>query len=176
MACRRVPNYAIDSPAIYIRGEDEAWDLDRIEREIAEETFPPDYHPIDDYYAGRTRFKLDAVETYLDRTKNPEEWKLSRELPTEQFYKIHALVRSHSEENPDRWMSAMVIACKYGVVDVAPESVKSEIRFRRLNGALTESTMLGIRKLAPDLVEKLGTAVYMANLPLSEAESKRSGS
>jgi hypothetical protein len=175
MARPRPPDYAIDSPAVYIPPDDEAWDLERVDREIDEEMYPAGHHPVQDYLTGRTRFKLDAVEEYLDRGKNPEEWTLTRELPTDQYYRVQALVRANSEDNPT-WSDAMVLACKHGVVDVSPESVRREIGFSRTRGVLTEKCMLGIRRIGRDLVESLGYAVYAAGQPLTEPESKPSGS
>lgn len=104
MARRTAPQHDITKEGVYVPGSDLAWDKARIDAEVAElrdglkpqqvygpkvETWPKIPVHEDDparnhtwwrYVQGATRYDLDAegVGEYLDRTKNPEMWRIRR--------------------------------------------------------------------------------------------------
>lgn len=104
MARRTAPQHDITKEGIYVPGSDLAWDKTRIDAEVAElrdglkpqqvygpkvekwpavpvhEDDPARQHAFWRYVQGTTRYDLDAegIGEYLDRSKNPEMWRLRR--------------------------------------------------------------------------------------------------
>jgi hypothetical protein len=91
MARKRPPQHRADVAGIYIPRSDSSFDQDRYDREVKrmkEEGLEINAHPIERYYAGKTRYDLDAqgelfgasvcARDYFDASKEPERWTLRR--------------------------------------------------------------------------------------------------
>ena len=75
MAIRRPPQHAADAPILYVCSEDDAWDLERIERERkALKNEGGGRHCLDVYYSGETRYDIDAPHTVGGSTVTPRSY------------------------------------------------------------------------------------------------------
>jgi len=172
MARKRPPQHAVDATPIYVPPDDDAWDTERIEREKAEagdRGLEPDGHPVEAYWAGDTRYDLEAPVSwgglvaapreYLDDTKLPERWILRRLRPRD-YARI--------SETYDRGQRAE--AC-YDACVVGIEGVENGPRLRGAKaGRLTERDMEHLHH--GGLVRAVGLAILVASMPLGADEKK----
>lgn len=67
--------FKIDSKCVYVSPHDSAWDIDRFEKEEKKSKKKKkelkEYHPLNLYFSGLTRFDIEMVKEYLDMSKNP---------------------------------------------------------------------------------------------------------
>lgn len=182
MIKRRPPQHSADATPIFIASSDDAWDKDRVARERA--ALPKgDRHPLDDYYAGRTRFDLDApltlsgqtvtIRDYLREGAAPTVFRLRRVTGLER-QQAKAAFQDKGEAAADRRLTALWKLARAGVVEVVDGFDGKPWDIEGGGGLpLTEADAQQLYDADPMLVEELGYAVYFASAPLSEAEGKR---
>lgn len=175
MARKRPPQHRADIEGIFIPRSDESFDKDRHERELAklkDEGLDIHQHPIERYYAGKTRYDLDAPDTlfgqtvcardYFDSSKNPEKWTLRR-LDWAQWHKVASLIAA------DDFDQGQLLAARYGVksIENSPITLKGAEA-----GCLTHEDMQKIHDAEIGLLAGLGFAVWKYSEPLRESEKK----
>lgn len=180
---RRPPQHRADAEAVLILRQDDAWDHERIEAEIAElvEEFESGSiagdddsrpaHPVEDYWAGRTRFDLDAprqfrgkvvtAREYLDEAKSPVEFVL-RKLDGSKYRRLQSKAVVDAVE-------ATHEACRIGVKTCRGLKLPSA-KTGRLNREDTDMLV------DLDLDLDIGSAVFALARPLDDAEKKASAS
>ncbi len=184
MALRRPPQYRADARPLFIARTDSAWDDERItrEREAAKKAGGP-RHPVDAYYSGETRYDLDAVSTvdgqavtvrdYLRAGATPTVFTLRRDA---QLALQRAQAISVVGDAP-AWTAAMWSLARHGLVEAADGFTSGAPGARwPLEGGgprpLTDADLQLLHDLGDGLLAAIGTAVFHANAPLSEAEGK----
>ncbi len=171
---RTPPQYAVDARGSYVPAEATAWDNDRIESETAEMTERGEDtadHPVHRYYAGKTRFDLDALDTiggmqcrvreYLNQDE-PEIWCFRRlradEWPVVQQY-VASELHYKAAQTAFRWCFTGVAGCPVA-----------------LEAPLDSKGLQAVYDLDPEIVRNVGAAALSYSNPLRYEEKKASGS
>lgn len=187
------PTHNSTAPAIFVSGLDDAWDEERLERELEavkarlqeweaaeEESRGPrpqgfEDHPVSIYRRGDTRYDISApmrwegeivrVSDYL--TGTPTKFVL-RQLAPNVYAEIQdRLVSLGPDESTSQWNQIMLKCCMHGLAHV--EGL--DLHMRR--GMVTE---VGVRELLDiggwGLVTAIGHAAFRYSQPLSAAEKK----
>lgn len=175
MARKQPPQHRADTPGVFIARTDTAFDQDRLDRELArmlEQGQDPAAHPVNRYYAGETRYDLEAVDqlfgeavtagSYFDASKAPERWVLRR-LDWDQWHRVMGLLEQGA------FQQGQLLAARYGVAEVQNSTF-------RLTGAaagmLTHDDMQRLFDADATLPSALGFAVWRYSRPLTDAEKK----
>ncbi len=175
MARNRPPQHRADVPGVFIARTDTAFDCDRYDRELArlaEQGQDAAAHPINRYYAGKTRYDLDAVDqlfgeavtagSYFAATKNPERW-LLRRLDWDQWHRVMGLL------DQGAFSQGQLLAARYGVAEVQ----NSDIKLAGAGaGMLTHDDMQRIFEADHALPSALGFAAWRYSRPLTDPEKK----
>lgn len=178
MARPTIPQYPIDGEAVYIPEADDAWDHERIDRERASMAEAKVTHPVDDYWTGETRARIDVVSEYVDMSKNPEQWVIEdihfppgprREVAGLVSRAVRLWEEGDKERGDEMFSRAFLVAFKWGIRAVRNPPV--EIK-RARDGSIADSTIAELDKLIPGLVTEIGAVVYRAIQPLTSAEGK----
>ncbi len=178
MARPTIPQYPIDGEAVYIPEADDAWDHERIDRERASMAEANVIHPVDSYWSGDTRARVDEVAEYLDMAKDPEQWVVEdkhfppgprREIGGFVARAVRAWEANDSETANEMMSRAFLVAFRWGIRAVRNPPV--EIK-RARDGSIAESTIAEIDALIPGLVTEIGAVIYRAIQPLTSAEGK----
>lgn len=173
------PAHRVDAPIIYIHPSDSAWDFSRYDDEKAQ-LEDPGKHPLSLYFGGWTRYDLSAAselngqlvtpQDYLLPNKEPTKWYLKR-LGHEDYYEVRSMAMSawQKDQLPSQ---AYLKAAQIGIkkVENFPEELVGP------PGALTKRDMEKLfeyRTASFDLVIDIGSAVYAASMPLTDAEKKQ---
>lgn len=175
MARKLPPQHRADVPGIYIPRSDSSFDRDRYDRELKqleEAKEPKSSHPVERYYAGLTRYDLQAVDMFLGQAvkvadyfkagEEPEKWTLRR-LTWDQWHRVMALVEAGNLSE------AQLLACRLGIADVQGSPIKLE---GPPAGLLTHADMQRIHDADAQLPLLLGFAVWMYSKPLTDQEKK----
>lgn len=177
MARKRPPQYSVDGPAIFIADDDDCWDKERIELELADyrdRDEPEENHPYNRYRAGKSRFRLDEVIEYIDEAKKPEKWHL-RPLPAEVQATVTALhvsagsrARQYGDDDAKAQEAVFLAAHRalvHGIAKVenGPSGTKA---FRK---GLTEADL---SEMDEGIRLALGSAVLQAFRALDDDEGK----
>lgn len=129
-------------------------------------------HPIERYYAGETRYDLQAAEilfgdavtagSYFDSSKEPERFTIRR-LDWAQWHAVMGLIEQA------QFGQAQLLAARYGIASVENSPIK-------LSGAqagmLTHEDMQRLFDADPALPSALGFAVWKYSRPLTDQEKK----
>lgn len=170
----RPPQHRADAPIQFVHEDDEAWDKDRINAEIAKiGKRKAQEHPFVRYLSGATRFDLSAEMDgpVGERVKITDYFDVSvatifvlKRLSWRQIYTLQPMIGGGN------YAGAYALACRWALerIDGPPCSVKIE----RSDDMLTEDTMQALFDLLPGLPTALGAAAFAASLPLSEPEKK----
>jgi len=193
------PTHAIDGLAVFIASTDPVWDLDRTVAEAhaqvnralvdkqktvagpdaitaeltaAERVAAIARAPVERYYAGKTRFQLDAPDwaadgspttarNYLKAGEKPAEFGLRR-LSFRAYQEIAEL------ENP---RARLVEACRLGLRSITADGY----RWRATgDGPAGDEQIEALHEANPALVTEIGGAVLLLSRPLDpEAEGPR---
>ena len=193
------PTHAIDGLAVFIASTDPVWDLDRTVAEAhaqvnralvdkqktvagpdaitagltaAEHVAAIARAPVERYYAGKTRFQLDAPDwaadgspttarNYLKAGEKPAEFGLRR-LSFRAYQEIAEL------ENP---RARLVEACRLGLRSITADGY----RWRATgDGPAGDEQIEALHEANPALVTEIGGAVLLLSRPLDpEAEGPR---
>lgn len=200
---RFAPSHSCTGPHIFIPLDDSAWDLDRIEREIAEIEAEHKYEPPKDalermqkspafrgphahvvrrYWSGVTRFDIEAegIRSYLDFNKRPEQWVL-RPLGMRERH------TATSMQNSGEWDAANIFGFLSGVgglqgaADTAAVELDKLLRARADDAPTPKGTrpsddvvLKAVEKIAYDIPHEVGAAVIRLSRDVSEEEKKRS--
>jgi len=161
MARKRPPNYGVEQEAVYIPPDDDAWTVDvgKIKAN----------HPVSRYYEGATRYRLAEVEEHLDRSKDPEEYVLG-ELDVRTRHRVNAMVFSGDSQTRS---DGLLLACQRGLAEIRPEKLSETLEAEWRNGALTERALDALDRYDPSIVQAVGLAAVLANLPLRPDEGKQ---
>lgn len=130
------------------------------------------HHPIERYYAGETRYDLQAADllfgepvtagSYFDSSKDPERFTLRR-LDWAQWHSVMGLIEQGA------FGQAQLLAARYGIAGVENSTIK-------LTGAgagmLTHEDMQRLFDADPALPSALGFAVWKYSRPLTDQEKK----
>lgn len=170
------PKHRIDAEALYVSAVDTAWDRPRIEAELDELGDQWDTHPVVRYFAGKTRYDVDAegVRSYL----NPGAWIwVLRRLSTRDYARLCDMRgRGQHTERFDE-------AAKLCVLEVRDAG---GYKVRHAGGELSEacawdllrmfSNQVGVtREVIPNLLYELGVASWRYSQGLQDSEKKPSG-
>lgn len=164
----RPPQHTIDGEAVWIPPDDEAWktDTDTARKGDGWDTD----HEIGRYYDGETRYRLDEVESHIDRAKLPEEYVI-RDLGGRE--RVRLVGTLGGDNTADAWISWI----EYGLETVRPEALRDRLGFKRVGGKISRKSLDAlIDHLGMSLAIDLGVAIMSATEPLSESEGKQSGS
>lgn len=193
------PTHSIDGLAVFISATDPAWDIDRLKAErdahvavalaekrdaapeadrdaveltVAEMQAAIARAPVERYYAGKTRFQLDAPDwaadgspttarNYLKAGEKPAEFGLRR-LSFRAYQEIAEL------ENP---RARLVEACRLGLRSITADGY----RWRATgDGPAGDEQIEALHEANPALVTEIGGAVLLLSRPLDpEAEGPR---
>jgi hypothetical protein len=156
----RPPQHRADVLGHYIHPADDAWDVERINADTAAaDAATRAEHPVARYWAGKTRFDLAA--------EGVRNWIRPGALPT--IFVFRRLSLSEYTRVVDMGaVHAMWTECaRVGLVEIV---VDGEAR------KTTTTTLDDLYDIHPDLPHQVGLAVWQFNLPINEAEGKRSGS
>ena len=193
------PTHTIDGLSVFISSTDPAWDLDRTVAEAraqvnralvdkqktvagpdaitaeltaAERVAAIARAPVERYYAGKTRFQLDAPDwaadgspttarNYLKAGEKPAEFGLRR-LSFRAYQEIAEL------ENP---RARLVEACRLGLRSITADGY----RWRATgDGPAGDEQIEALHEANPALVTEIGAAVLLLSHPLDpEAEGPR---
>lgn len=193
------PTHSIDGLAVFISATDPAWDIDRLKAErdahvavalaekrdaapeadrdaveltVAETRAAIARAPLERYYAGKTRFQLDAPDwaadgspttarNYLKAGEKPAEFGLRR-LSFRAYQEIAEL------ENP---RARLVEACRLGLRSITADGY----RWRATgDGPAGDEQIEALHEANPALVTEIGGAVLLLSRPLDpEAEGPR---
>lgn len=193
------PTHAIDGLAVFVASTDPVWDLDRTVAEAhaqvnralvdkqktvagpdaitaeltaAERVAAIARAPVERYYAGKTRFQLDAPDwaadgspttarNYLKAGEKPAEFGLRR-LSFRAYQEIAEL------ENP---RARLVEACRLGLRSITADGY----RWRATgDGPAGDEQIEALHEANPALVTEIGGAVLLLSRPLDpEAEGPR---
>ncbi|WP_434424616.1 hypothetical protein [Nannocystis pusilla] len=175
MARKLPPQHRADVPGIYIPRSDSSFDRDRFDRELKqleEAGEAKSSHPIERYYAGHTRYDLQATDLILGQAvkvadyfragDEPEKWILRR-LTWDQWHRVMALIEQ------GQLSEAQLLACRLGIADVQNSPIKLE---GTQAGLLTHADMQRIHDADAQLALLLGFAVWMYSKPLTDQEKK----
>lgn len=175
MARKRPPQHRADAPGVLILRTDSSFDADRYDREIQrmrDEGLDLAQHPIERYYAGETRYDLQASDLlfgapvcagdYFRAAEGPERW-LLRRLDWEQWHRVFALMQAGQIDQ------AQLLAARYGVAGVEG----SPLRLAGTEtGMLTHDDMQRIFEADQILPTVLGFAAWRYSRQLTDAEKK----
>jgi hypothetical protein len=183
------PQHDITGHALFIPEDDGAWDMERIDAEVAEmrkaakfegtekiivtEDDPGRQHVFWRYWNGDTRFDLEAegVSEYLDQSKSPETWHL-KPLSSD------TRARSGRLQNGGMFHEACKVAALEALVGVenAPSEVADLIarRGKSHKGApvTDEQLIAALDSISLGLVADLGSAAMRLSRDLSREEKK----
>ena len=175
MARNRPPQHRADTPGVFIPRSDSSFDRDRVDRELlamAEQDIATAAHPINRYYAGETRYDLQATDellgqavaaaAYFDPGKEPERFILRR-LDWEQWHRVLGLLEQ------GQLGQGQLLAARYGVAEVQNSHIKLA---GAAAGMLTHEDMQGLCDADPGLPIALGFACWRYSRPLTDAEKK----
>lgn len=175
MARSLPPQHRADIPGVWIARNDSSLDHDRLDRELAEmerQGLDPQAHPINRYYAGATRYDLQAADqlfgqavtagAYFDPAKNPERFVLRR-LDWDQWYRVYGLIEA------GQTAQAQLLAARYGVAEVQNSPIKLT---GAAAGLLTHDDMQRLFEADSVLPSVLGFACWKYSRPLTDAEKK----
>lgn len=173
MARLYVPQHRADVPGVWIARSDTAFDQDRFEREVArmqEAGLDPAEHPINRYYAGKTRYDLAALDTLFGEQvsagayyKADAERFILRRLDWDQWHRVMGLV------DQGALVQAQLLAARYGVAAVE----NSPLRLAgAVAGLLTHDDMQRLFDADAVLPSVLGDACWRYSRPLTDAEKK----
>ncbi|MBL9105195.1 MAG: hypothetical protein JNL82_29890 [Myxococcales bacterium] len=174
MARTRPPQHRADVPGVFILRSDGSFDRDRYDREVARMTadgVDRATHPIERYYAGATRYDLQATEVLFGenvragdyfRGEEPERFILRR-LDWEQWHRVMALIEG------GQIAQAQLLATRMGVVAVENSTIKLA---GAAAGMLTHDDMQRLFDADSALPSVLGFAVWRYSRPLTETEKK----
>lgn len=162
----RPPTHRADAPIVFIHPHDDAWDHERIDRDLKDAVD----HPMQLYFGGHTRYDLTAeVISYLKSGARPTKFFLRR-LHWDEWLKCKAMWERSVMARDPRAVDAYVEACRLGLTKIedGPELHDS-------TGSVSYRDMQRLQDLSTrnyDLVLDIGQAVYQASMPLSAAEKK----
>jgi hypothetical protein len=175
MARNRPPQHRADTPGIWIARTDSSFDRDRFDRELLElaaQDLDPATHPVSRYYAGDTRFDLQAADrlfdqavtagAYFDASKEPERFILRR-LDWEQWHRVMSLVEQGA------FTAGQLLAARYGVAEVQNSPLKLT---GATAGLLTHEDMQRLFEADPALPSALGLACWRYSRALTDPEKK----
>lgn len=179
MARRRfAPTHDLCARMRYIPESDTAWDMDRIQRELAE--LGPDGengdtgHPFFRYHSGTTRYDLDAdgMRDYLRPDVVPEMW-LFRRLEWAQREQIAHMQRA------GQTLGAARVAFLGGVVGIENASNEAGRELDRLlrmplprSSERCVEILAAVEAYAAEVILEVGTACLLASRDLSPEEKK----
>jgi len=181
------PKHTIEAAAgltsVYILPGDNAWDQDRITREIAENfDGKAEAHPVAQYLNGNTRYDLDAdalvagervtIRTYL--IGRATEFRIRR-LSTIDIARVNGWMH----ERADNINLAMDYACRRGIVSIENLDIDWIVR----DGELSDVTMQQLYDCGTSdeggggipLITDIGLAIFRVSQPLTYGEKKASG-
>lgn len=174
----QLPTHRVDAPITYVSLNDPCWDWERVDDEIkAAAEDPPsgapgaDIHPVHRYFAGVSRYDLDApfhwrggvcrASDYFREGEPPWLFQLRR-----LSYRELAAFKDAMQRGPE---TAAVDLCRLVLERIdgpgAPE-------LRRANGRLTDRDMEMLHSLDHELAGNCGSAAYRASQTLTDAEKK----
>lgn len=173
MARKLIPQHAPDAAIIYVPEDDDAWDTARLESErarMAAAGESPDLHPVTRYQSGQTRFDIDAPgqvlgqvvtpRQYLDESRRPWRFRLRR-LGPQEYDDVQALIEKGDARH------AFSLACRVGLdsVENAPVTLQG--------GAGRPLSQSDVQWLHDQGLRRgIGAAVWLASVPLTDAEKK----
>ena len=165
------PQHSVDAPMRYIDKDDDAWDVERIEKSYDDHP-DPEQHPLVQYWAGLSRYDLDApgpmmadgevghvgARWFLREGAEPVAWHLRRLKMRELSQCLDRGGRAGQE-----------MAFRMGVEGV--DGLDLKWPKMPLNDRFVEQ----IHDLVgASIIYRLGQAVILASQPPSAAEGKRS--
>lgn len=176
----RIQEQAIDAIAYYIGATDNAWDFIRIKTERAK-LRELGTHPLDIYYAGDTRYDLDA------QIRVPGELGLGKPTITVREYLIgkpvlfelrrlgareSARVRTKLAAESGIELEAFVLAAHYGCTAILGGEDEGILWREEPSGGGLAFEVLDKLDVIPGLVQGLGIAVRGLSKVLTAAEGK----
>lgn len=174
MARKIPPQHRADTPGVFIARNDSSFDADRVARELllmGEQGIDAALHPVERYYAGATRYDLQAPDMVLGqvvraadyfRRDTPEEFVLRR-LDWEQWHRVLGLIEG------GQFAAAQLLAARLGVAEVRGSPLKLQ---GAAAGLLTHEDMQRLFEADSSLPSTLGFAVWRHSRPLTDAEKK----
>jgi len=192
------PTHAIDGLALFVSSTDPAWDIPRIEAEreafvrqvvdaaqakvtvasndppitAAERAAAVARSPVERYYAGKTRYQLDAPDWGADgKPTTARAWLKPGEKPAE--FGIRRLgFRAFQEVlEIENSRARLIEACRLGLRSIVADGYK----WKAIDDAPAGDEQLeALHEASPALVIEIGGAVLALSRPLdSEAETPR---
>ncbi len=177
------PQHRIDHQPIYISREDQSWEIEKVieEQEEIEKKYaddPIDYeapdarekiidrlHPFEHYYAGLSRYDLDAnnLRDYLDKANPPVMFKFRR-LTISEYEDVVSTMKNTGQNAGYR--NAFQLCIK-GI-----DNANLDIKFRP-NGGLTAAEMEKLRDVIQlKYIYECGEAIVRASGDLTAIEKK----
>lgn len=167
---------------VYIPSEDDAWDVERIDREMGwiNETIPVpegevcpwqdwEDHPVSRFRSGQSRYDLATVQEYLDMTKNPLRFNLNR-LSLRQWDDCQALAEQGGGGVVYASAKSRFFAIKHAVQSI--EGL-ADWNFKPGKDGLTDTAIESLRDLIGEhQYIMLGFAAIAASRPLDPLEKK----
>ena len=177
------PEHAADATPLYIAAFDDALDNDRIARERKELAKGED-HCTDRYYAGDTRYDVDAPWTiggqavtmrgYIRDGATPTVFKLRRVTGLLRQQTMAVINAGQNGGPPGDLVAAIFELAKHGVAEVTEGFAGTpwDLDGGQDGLPLTEGDLQTLYEAHSALPESLGWAVFHASKPLSQVEKK----
>lgn len=192
------PTHAIDGLALFVSSTDPAWDIPRIEAEreafvrqvvdaaqakvtvasndppitAAERAAAVARSPVERYYAGKTRYQLDAPDWGADgKPTTARAWLKPGEKPAE--FGIRRLgFRAYQEiAEIDNSRARLIEACRLGLRSITADGYKWKATG---DEPASDEQLETLHEASPNLVLEIGGAVLLLSRPLDpEAEGPR---
>ncbi len=157
-----IPRHTLTDPMDLVLEHDDAWDKDRLEKELGdmkERGEDTSSHPYIQYQMGETRFNLSLVMEYLDMKKNPLVFRL-RKLPRSRYYAL-----LDNQEKAGFFMGYQEW-CRYGIESIVGMSLDADVAKGEM---LSERDMDNLeRKIGRNLIPQVGVSVSLANSDLKK--------
>lgn len=165
----KLPQHRADAPIVFVHPSDEAWDQEKIGKELGDEA--EDDHPIRLYWGGFTRYDLNPkVQSYLRTDGNPTRFHLRR-LSWEQWLEAQSMFERSVVRGDLRPSEAYIYACRYGLKRIENGPVLTD----STEYAISDRDMAKLHQYSTDkynLILDIGQASYQASMPLGESEKK----
>ena len=174
MARKRPPQHRADIEGTFILKTDSSFDRDRDDKELAKmeaEGVDIASHPIERYYAGATRYDLQATDLLFGepvcagdyfKMDDPERFILRR-LDWDQWHRVMGLIEQGA------FTQAQLLATRFGVSEVQNSPLKLS---GAAQGMLTHEDMQRLFEADSALPSALGFAVWRYSRPLTDSEKK----
>lgn len=192
------PTHAIDGLALFVSSTDPAWDIPRIEAEreafvrqvvdaaqakvtvasndppitAAERAAAVARSPVERYYAGKTRYQLDAPDWGADgKPTTARAWLKPGEKPAEFGIRRLGFRAFQEVVEIENSRARLIEACRLGLRSIVADGYK----WKAIDDAPAGDEQLeALHEASPALVIEIGGAVLALSRPLdSEAETPR---